>query len=465
MILLNGMKALDTIKRIIKEKSSLILLCMLSVYTIFACTAHLSTFSIVMLYLIVISAPFIFDDTKAVCLYCFTACFMSCYGFNGNGFYLAFGVSTAILMFKKVILAVKAKDEVKTVVKISVVWLSFVVVYTAYTLIVNGITWRRTGIGLDLLQVCVLAFLIRKTVNIRDALTYLLAGIVSSVLIAYIFCVEGARHDFITGDYNYRFGAFFNNENTLAVFSTCCASCFIALILTERADAKTNWFYPLIATAFGLWAMSKAFLLISVALYLTWIIIGFFKAKSKSRHAIMTGALIAVVAIFCVIYREKVGLMLARFYGGKISDFWATLTTGRVEIWKEYIESWLSSPRTILFGNGFTAPKIPSGKYEHSVYIAFLNQYGVIGTIALFVVAIWTVKQSARMEKRFSAYIPFILLLVNGVSSNLSGVLCTCLPWLLVVCIFSYDGKEEKVESVEEEKTDIIDKESQIGEN
>ncbi len=452
---------LDAIKRIIKEKSSLILLCMLTAYTIFACLSDLSLAFIVLMYIIVIVSPFIFDDTYTLGLYCYSACFMSCFGWGDKGYYLAFGVSSALLMIKKVVIALKEKQAVSQTVKISVLWLSLAVIYTAYTLIVNGIDWRRTGIGLDMLQTCVLAFLLRKTVDYKRVLVCLWLGIIASFSIAYIFCMEGARHEFITGYVEYRFGAFFNNENTMAVYCTFCSSCFIALILSGRIEEKKYIICPFVATLIGLFVVSKAFILLNIVLYIAWIIIGFIKAKKKLYHAIFVGIALIIVTILCLIYKDKVEFMLNRFYGKNDGNFWDHLTTGRMDIWKEYIANWLSSPRTILFGNGFTAPKISSGYYEHNVYIAFLNQYGILGSAILVFAAVYTVKQSCVMERRFSAYIPFILFLFNGISSNLSGTLCTCLPWLLAVCIFSYSPQREEsqtksVESeIKEEKIEI----------
>jgi hypothetical protein len=417
---------------------------MLTVYTIFACLSDLSLAFIVLLYIIVIVAPFIFDDTYTLGLYCYSACFMHCFGWGDKGYYLAFGVSSALLMVKKVVIALKEKQAVAQTVKISVLWLSIAVIYTAYTLIVNGIEWRRTGIGLDMLQTCVLAFLIRKTVDYKKALVCLWLGIIASFSIAYIFCMEGARHEFIKGFIEYRFGAFFNNENTMAVYCTFCSSCFIALILSGRIKEKIYIACPFVTTMIGLFVMSKAFIVINIALYFAWIIIGFIKAKKKLYHAIFVFSGLVIAVILCIVYKDKVAVILNRFYGGSMENFWDHLTTGRVDIWKEYIANWLSSPRTILFGNGFTAPKISSGYYEHNVYIAFLNQYGILGSALLVFAAIYTVKQNCAMERNFAAYIPFILFLFNGLSSNLSGTLCTCLPWLLAVSIFSFSPQREE---------------------
>ncbi len=432
------MNALSRLNEILKEKSWLILLCMLTACTIFACTAYLSVFCIVMLFVIVIAAPLVFDDTEVVCLYCYSACFMNCFQANGNGFYIAFGVSTAILMIKKVVFAIVKKENVGVVTKISVLWLSLAVIFVTYTLIVNRGKWYRTGIGFDLLQVCVLSFLLRKGLDVRKILIHLLCGIIASVSIAYVFCMEGREHDFIIGFVDTRFGAFFNNENTLSVFCTCCAACFIALILLDRISFKKNWFYPLIATAIGTWSMSKAFTILNIVLYLTWIIIGFIKSRNKLRALIIIVAFLLSLSAACLIFHEKAKAIFSRFTSGSMADFWSNFTTGRVEIWREYVKTWLSSPRSILFGWGFTSPQIPSLRYEHSVYIAFLYQYGIIGSLILIAAAVWTIKQNACFEKKLPAYIPIILLALNGLSSNLSGVLCSCLPWLLAVCIFSY---------------------------
>ena len=48
-------------------------------------------------------------------------------------------------------------------------------------------------------------------------------------------------------------------------------------------------------------------------------------------------------------------------------------------------------------------------------------------------------RKGGKLSKSISSYIVIGFLLVNGFSSNLSGVLCTCLPWLLAFYFITQD--------------------------
>ena len=129
--------------------------------------------------------------------------------------------------------------------------------------------------------------------------------------------------------------------------------------------------------------------------------------------------------------KDYIIAIIERFTRSGFNSRVGNLTTGRAEIWKKYIDKWISSPITFLFGNGYTSPKISSNKYEHSIYIAFLNQFGIIGSIIIIGTLVWTMRKGGKLSRSLASYAVIGFLLVNGISSNLSGVLCTCLPWLL----------------------------------
>lgn len=397
-----------------------------------ASLSHLNIVFQVFLYAFVIVAPLLLDDTKTISLYCFSACFMACFG--GGGFLVALNVSLLILEIKKIVLAIKTHDsDIKNIKFILIAWVSLLISLTIYSLLYNRFKIYRMGMFLDFIQCCFVFYLVHKNINLKHILLTLAGGIVASVAMSALFETCGIYSCFVKGTLGKRFGAFFNNINTLSVFCTTCASGLVALLLTNQLEFKKFCWMPFAISAIGFLSMSKVFMILTILLYGSWYLISFIKSRQKRNYIWYSIAVVLLVLAMIFIFRDYINQIINRFidssYSSKIDNF----TTGRASIWKQYLKRWLKSPITFLFGNGYTAQKISTNQYEHSIYIAFLFQFGIVGTALIIGVLIWSMRK-AKFSKNIATYIPISMLLINGISSNLSGVLCTCIIWLLAFC-------------------------------
>ncbi|MBQ3502578.1 MAG: hypothetical protein IJA72_02835, partial [Clostridia bacterium] len=404
----------------------------LALIAVCASLAHLNIVFQILLYAIVILAPLLLNSTKTISLYCFSACFMACFG--GSWFIMILNVSLALFWAKEVVLAVKNKNcDIKNIILLLLLWGGLLLILTLYSLFYNKFKVYRMIMFVDFVQFCFIFYLVHKTINLKHVLLTLTSGIASSVLIAVIFQVCGIYSGFIQGDLTSRFGAFFNNINTLSVFCTTCASCLVALILTNQLEFKKFCWMPFVISGLGFLSMSKVFMILTILLYLSWYTISFIKSANKRNYIWYTIILVLLLLAVIFVFRNYIHRIINRFidssYSSKIDNF----TTGRASIWKEYIRRWLESPITVLFGNGYTAQKISTNFYEHSIYIAFLFQFGVVGTILIMGLLIWSMCK-AKFSRNIANYIPVALLLINGLTSNLSGILCPCIIWLLAFC-------------------------------
>ena len=77
---------------------------------------------------------------------------------------------------------------------------------------------------------------------------------------------------------------------------------------------------------------------------------------------------------------EVLGLIEARFTSVGDAN---GLTTGRIELWNEYIDYILKNPKCLLVGEGFNAFSL--NKAAHNLYIEFLYHFGVVGCILWFI--------------------------------------------------------------------------------
>ena len=406
---------------------------MLSLIACCAGLAHIGISFQVVLYALVICAPILLDDTKTISVYVFSACFMACFG--PSGFLIALNVSLLLIETKKIVMAIKTKDEnFKNIKTILFIWVSILIVFTLYSLLYNKFKVYRMGMFLDFVQCCFTFYLIHNKVNLKHILLIMAMGIATSVVMASGFQLMDIKSTFIAGKLGKRFGAFFNNVNALSVFCTTCASCVVALILNNCLEFKKYCWLPFAVSCMGFLSMSKIFLLLTILLYCLWYGISFIKSNNRKRYIWYSIIIVISLALILIVCKNYISQILDRFTSNAFSSKIDAVTTGRTPIWKAYIKRWLKSPITFLFGNGYTAQKIASNNYEHSIYLAFMFQFGLIGSSIIIGTLVYSIKK-AGFSKNISNYIPVGLLLINGLVSNLSGVLCPCLTWLLAFCI------------------------------
>ena len=413
----------------------------LAIFTLLASLAHLHLTFQVLLCLIVVASPIIFDDTHTISTYFFSVCFMSCFGHGG--FLTALNISLLVLEIKKICIAIKTKQDLQNIKKILIVWVIILIVLTLYSLIYNHFKVYRMAMFLDFVQCCLVLYLVRKNINIKHILFTLFAGLVSSISIAFLFNITDTSNAFVAGHIDNRFGGFFNNVNGFSVYCSLCAASFIVLILNNKLSFNHHFYFPVIASALGCLTYSKAFILVNVLLYVVWFVLSFAKSNNKKKFILFSVLLVIALLVIGLLAKSYIETIISRFISDKDPSNMDHFTTGRTKIWSDYIDRWLKSPLTFLFVNGYTASKIPCGRYEHSIYIAFLYQFGVVGTIIVISTLIWTIRTNAKLQRNIACYIPLALFLFNGLVSNLSGVLCSCLLWFMVFYFVTLDSNQQ----------------------
>lgn len=76
-----------------------------------------------------------------------------------------------------------------------------------------------------------------------------------------------------------------------------------------------------------------------------------------------------------------------------------TLTTGRFDLWKIYVEHLIKNIKTLIFGDGITADLL-TGRATHNVYLEMLYHIGLVGTLLLFMSLKEILAQSIKMKFR-----------------------------------------------------------------
>ena len=129
----------------------------------------------------------------------------------------------------------------------------------------------------------------------------------------------------------------------------------------------------------GFMSVSKSFILVAMALFLVWLVeFMFIKGRVSTKLMIIFTFIIgAAFLLSTTVFTDLIGMMLSRFKNASnIADF----TTGRTEIWMDYIEAFIDNPLLLLFGKGFTSLLIFE-KATHSTIIQAVYQFGLVGCV------------------------------------------------------------------------------------
>lgn len=299
----------------------------------------------------------------------------------------------------------------------------------------------------------VLIFLSHGKINLQKFTKYF----ISSILFSCIMSAVG----FATGLINYevfmwekgvdkvwRFTGIYPHCNVLV--RTCILGmCLLTINIFKEPKKIVNYIFLLILTGIGLITASKSFLILLAVFALIVLVYSFVRTKNKKVWWKFFGIFVLVCALVCVALIPYIKMMYRRFISffteGSVLDM---ITTGRITIWKDFYNDFISNPLYIIFGKSFMG-EIPVSIGIHNTYLALIYQYGIIGTLIFAIFAIVMIKNTTGYSKKFSAYIPIILMLVSALTED--HIFTHFGPIYLIVAMMFMFNEEEKIQ-VDEKK-------------
>lgn len=415
---------------------------LLAIYALFSFLSPLSKTIFVIPEIILIASILIFDDSDVLCILAFGSCFANC-GWKISQFLTSFDIIVGLLIIKQFIIAIKNKDK-RNIFFISIM-LAVILLATCYGLIVTNLHFYKYAQGLGILLLVTEIGLLGK-INLKKLALTLSAGIILSAILSILsaHCGILAEKPYkLVSSTSLRFGAYFLNVNALALYASTCQACLLTLILVKELDIKKWLWLPIVITIIGLSSFSKTFALIAVATYFLFIVIGFIISKHKKKYLIFGILALIILAIVLFICWHYVEMIIDRFGLDKeTTNKLNTITTGRLNIWLNYINKWKSSPLYMLFGCGITADNIKK-RSTHSFILSLLYKFGIVGTLALIGVVIYILKSKKVGKNHICYWLPLLIILINGLSEDVACSLYTCLP-LMISFSFIINGKSRK---------------------
>lgn len=274
---------------------------------------------------------------------------------------------------------------------------------------------------------CITKFINSNSFN--ETTIFFALGIITAALSAQQLVVFHNIAQYITID-SYltitRLSGYYGDPNFYSAHITACLAGILMLLSQEKDRMKQT--VLIIATVFliycGMLSASKMFVIVLACLFLFWIPVLMEKGgRGNARVRMLVGLICAgIIFISSSMFKKLLQIIDDRFsYAANVSQ----LTTGRTDIWKNYINEFLENIDITLFGEGYSTV-IVDGRASHNTVIQGVFQFGLIG---LPLIAAWMyffIKSILKSEKNTKTDWKCIALMAVGV----------VLPWMSLDILF-----------------------------
>lgn len=250
-----------------------------------------------------------------------------------------------------------------------------------------------------------------KQINIKQLLIMFSISVATlSVLFLVVIAIEGNAYISYNANYSNgivrRFSSFCNDPNfTGAILICAISSWFVAY--RKKSINKYIYFIGLgVLGYFSLATISKATYL-TIAIFAIYVVVENIVISIKTKQPKQLLELlwyVGILAIVCAIGWKYLDAMYQRIFNpgsgwwseGKADTSISNLTTGRTDLWIDYIKHIFGSWQILLFGAGAGSNYISMGA-AHSMPLDYLYRYGAL--ICLVLVAIFIISALPYLKK------------------------------------------------------------------
>jgi len=239
-----------------------------------------------------------------------------------------------------------------------------------------------------------------------------------------------------------RFSGLIGNPNHYTLLLSLAIMGLLAYLVAGRGN-KIDAFLLIVLLAFGIYSLSKSFflgLLFSILIAITHLL------KNVSWRLAKFTIIIAIICLVLVqiVNVEYIDALITRVFVAERLDV-NYYTTGRVAIFRMYIEFMIENLRVLFLGNGLFNPL---ERDSHSFYIETIYSLGLIGTFMVVLTYFGLSKRGLRSRKTpkrsLLNYAPLLVFLFRGLAIN---VLLSILFPVYLVIMTLFIGEDLSVDS------------------
>lgn len=321
----------------------------------------------------------------------------------------------------------------------SKVYFAYAVIITAYTMIVkflNNLSLDTPYIFFIIMLFFIPLYLEQyfKVIRFDVCIVFMSIGNISAFIASNLLITNQHVLQYI--DINkempvgLRLSGFYGDPNYFSA-QMLVAIAGLLIILTKVKNKKLILPIIILIMAlcyFAMQSVSKMFILCMGAVLFLWIINMLISKLGLGYKLgiIITFAAIGIIALAGNLFTEEIDFYLMRF--GRVKDS-ISLTTGRIVLWKTYVDYLLENPDKLFFGIGVSEDQVRliyRTNNAHMTIIQTIYQLGIAGT---FIFLLW-------WESVYSALMTRSLKSIADFNNMLIMSIAIFLPWLALDMLY-----------------------------
>lgn len=198
-----------------------------------------------------------------------------------------------------------------------------------------------------------------------------------------------------------RLSGFYGDSNFYSAQLLVAITCNLFLLFFEKGKVKIFTVALLLTLIYcGSLSVSKSFILILAIVLFLWLIIVFLsKKKGKLKIFVLLCSIIVGILIVCFgLFSEEIDMYMVRF---EMVSNASSLTTGRSDIFENYLHFFYNNPLMLVFGQGYTEILYSefNNRASHNTIIQAIYQFGIIGTMVL---AMWIICLAKSFKEKIT---------------------------------------------------------------
>ncbi len=225
---------------------------------------------------------------------------------------------------------------------------------------------------------------------------FFISGLLSSSVIALfknsiprlLSMYRGFDYVRIDGELIVRFSGLASDPNYYSIPVVLCLIMTVTSFLNKKEGRMKYLIISAVLIAFGMLTMSKSFYLVLAVTLVTLVL-----SSNMRQRAVWF--VLAVMGLLLVVLVNPFGILDGIV--GRFEDF--DLTTGRTEVWGEYMKAIFGDPKIFFVGAGLNAPYV-ADKAAHNIIIESLHLTGVIGLLLIICTYATAISQKKLCFKR-----------------------------------------------------------------
>jgi len=304
------------------------------------------------------------------------------------------------------------------------------------------------GFLLNYTSILFAAILVRDEKAFGRYINIYALGLVSSSLVRLIGFVVPNINNYITAmtsvdtvvagaRIHTRFAGLDLDPNYFALQVLIAIACLLVKIYYDQDGNKLSIVLLILLTVFGLLSLSKMYIIMLIFL-IVLTLASFFRNNMKAALKFLGSVLACVGAALYFTYDFLYEAFLVRFVGSGVTA--SAITTGRIEVWNNFIHAILNNPKLLYVGAGFG-----SGYFNmcaHNMYLTALYYMGIIGIVIILIFLgnlIKTLQLNVAGQNKFRLVdvntIPLYVLVITNLS--LDSFIMDYFPIHLLLVIFA----------------------------